>query len=98
MPLSPLLFAPEAYGIWRAQIEDAPELMWQPILERFRGGAGVSAPDYVAAWESLARVRRKWYSNLVCRYWVFVMACKPCANSLAVKLSQVLCMSLAMQK
>ena len=53
MELSPLLFAPEAYGIWRAQIEDAPELMWKPMLDRFRGGADVSAPDYVAAWESL---------------------------------------------
>ena len=68
MPLSPALFAPEAYGIWRAQIEDAPELMWQPILERFRGGAGVSAPDYVAAWESLARVRRKWIKEVVGGY------------------------------
>ncbi|TYP69026.1 aspartyl-tRNA(Asn)/glutamyl-tRNA(Gln) amidotransferase subunit A [Stutzerimonas stutzeri] len=68
MALSPQLFAPEAYGIWRAQIEDAPELMWQPILERFRGGAGVSAPDYVAAWESLARVRRKWIKEVVGGY------------------------------
>ncbi|MFL2778540.1 MAG: amidase [Paracoccus marcusii] len=68
MALSPQLFAPEAYGIWRAQIEDAPELMWQPILERFRGGAGVSAPEYVAAWESLARVRRKWIKEVVGGY------------------------------
>ena len=68
MALSPQLFAPEAYGIWRAQIEDAPELMWQPILERFRGGAGVSAPDYVAAWESAARVRRKWIKEVVGGY------------------------------
>lgn len=60
MKLAPVLFAPEAYGIWRAQIEDAPELMWTPILERFRGGAEVSAPDYVAGWESLARLRREW--------------------------------------
>ncbi|WP_411838205.1 amidase [Paracoccus sp. ME4] len=64
MALSPQLFAPEAYGIWRAQIEDAPELMWPPILERFRGGADVSGPDYVAAWESLARIRRKWVKEV----------------------------------
>lgn len=68
MALSPQLFAPEAYGIWRAQIEDAPELMWSPILERFRGGAEVSAPDYVAAWESLARIRRKWIKEVVGGY------------------------------
>lgn len=64
MALSPQLFAPEAYGIWRAQIEDAPELMWQPILERFRGGAEISAMDYVAGWESLARIRRKWVKEI----------------------------------
>lgn len=68
MALSPQLFAPEAYGIWRAQIEDAPELMWPPILERFRGGAEVSGPDYVAAWESLARIRRKWVKEVTGGY------------------------------
>lgn len=64
MPLSPALFSPEAYGIWRAQIEDAPELMWKPILDRFRSGADVSAPDYVSAWESLVRIRRKWIKEV----------------------------------
>ncbi|MCZ0960151.1 amidase [Paracoccus benzoatiresistens] len=64
MPLSSALFAPEAYGIWRAQIEDAPELMWKPILDRFRSGAEVSASDYVAAWESLVRIRRKWVKEV----------------------------------
>ena len=64
MALSPQLFAPEAYGIWRAQIEDAPELMWTPILDRFRSGADVGAPDYVAAWESLVRIRRKWVKEV----------------------------------
>ncbi|MDO5648594.1 amidase [Paracoccus sp. (in: a-proteobacteria)] len=65
MALSPHLFAPEAYGIWRAQIEDAPELMWPPILTRFRGGADISAADYVAAWESLTRIRRKWVKQAI---------------------------------
>lgn len=60
MALSPTLFAPEAYAIWRAQIEDAPELMHPPILERFRGGRDVLATDYIAAWEDLARLRADW--------------------------------------
>ena len=64
MDLSPDLFSPEAYGIWRAQIEDAPELMHPPILERFRGGAGVSAADYVAGWETLTRLRQEWAGTL----------------------------------
>ncbi|KGJ03358.1 aspartyl-tRNA(Asn)/glutamyl-tRNA(Gln) amidotransferase subunit A [Paracoccus halophilus] len=58
--LSPTLFAPEAYGIWRDQIEDAPELMYPPILERFRGGRQISGPDYVAAWEQLHLLRADW--------------------------------------
>ncbi|AUH33469.1 amidase [Paracoccus tegillarcae] len=62
MALSPLLFAPEAYGIWRDQIEAAPEVMHPPILERFRGGAEVSAPDYVSAWEALVRLRQEWHA------------------------------------
>lgn len=64
LALSPVLFAPEAYGIWSAQIEDAPELMWKPVLERFRGGAEISAMEYVAGWESLTRIRRKWVKEV----------------------------------
>ena len=62
--LSPTLFAPEAYGLWRDQIEAAPEAMHPPILERFRGGKEVSAPDFVAAWESLVRYRREWAAEM----------------------------------
>ncbi|MBB1491189.1 amidase [Paracoccus sp. MC1854] len=58
--LSPTLFASEAYGLWRDQIEAAPELMYPPILERFRGGREVSAADYVAGWERLFHLRQDW--------------------------------------
>lgn len=77
MPLSDALFAPEAYGIWRAQIEDAPELMWGPILDRFRGGAGTGAPDYVAAWESLVRIRRKWIREVASRHDAILLPTVP---------------------
>ncbi|MCQ0969481.1 amidase family protein (plasmid) [Paracoccus sp. TK19116] len=60
LDLSPTLFAPEAYAIWREQIEAAPDLMHPPILARFRGGKDVSAPDYVAGWEKLYRLRAEW--------------------------------------
>ncbi|WP_112873145.1 amidase [Paracoccus endophyticus] len=60
LALSPTLFAPEAYGIWRDQIEAAPELMFPPMLDRFRGGQTVGAADYVAGWETLARLRADW--------------------------------------
>lgn len=59
-PLAAQLFAPEAYGTWRDVIEAAPERMFPEILERFRGGAAVSAPDHVAAWQAVRRARAAW--------------------------------------
>ncbi|MEO0359134.1 MAG: amidase family protein, partial [Pseudomonadota bacterium] len=51
--LSGTLFAPEAYGTWKSTIESNPDKMFPEILARFRGGADVSAPDYIAAWQAL---------------------------------------------
>ena len=55
--LSPTLFAPEAYGLWREHIEADPEAMHPPILARFRSGRAVSAADYIAGWDRLDRLR-----------------------------------------
>lgn len=55
--LSPILFAAEAYGTWKDAIEAAPEKMYGPICDRFRGGKDVSAPDWVAGWQALDRFR-----------------------------------------
>ena len=60
LALSGVLFAPEAYGLWKDVIEAAPEKMYPLILERFRGGAQVLAADYVKAWDDLARYRSAW--------------------------------------
>lgn len=60
MDLARFLFTPEAYGIWGATIEAAPQLMFAPILERFRAGAAVGAADYVAGWRRLHELRRIW--------------------------------------
>lgn len=60
MPLSPTLFAPEAYGVWREAIEAAPERMFHEILSRFRGGRDVPAADYVAGWRRLDALRRDY--------------------------------------
>ena len=74
--LAPTLFAPEAYGIWRDQIEDAPELMYPPILERFRGGRDITAADYVAGWEELNRLRADW-SLLVAGFDAVILPTAP---------------------
>lgn len=64
LALAPSLFAPEAYGLWADVIEAAPGRMYPPILERFRGGQAVSAPEYVAAWRRLEALRREWAAEV----------------------------------
>ena len=58
-----ILFSAEAYGTWGAEIEANPDLMFEPILERFRGGADFKAADYVAAWQDLERLRTAYLSR-----------------------------------
>ena len=60
MALSGPLYAPEAYGLWKDQIEANPDVMYPLVLKRFRAGEGFSAPDYVAAWDALERHRAAW--------------------------------------
>ena len=57
MPLSGVLFAGQAYGLWKRQIEAAPHKMYRQILERFRAGARFSAPDYAEAMQKLLALR-----------------------------------------
>lgn len=64
MDLAGILFAAEAYGTWKTRIEAAPDKMFAPILERFRGGARVSAPDFVAGWQRLDRLREIWRAEM----------------------------------
>lgn len=64
MPLSPALFSGEAYGLWRDVIEAAPDKMFAPIRERFRGGKAISAADYVAGWHKLEGLRAAWQARV----------------------------------
>lgn len=57
LPLAAQVFASEGYGIWRDAIEAEPDAMYHEVRERFRGGAEVSAPDYIAAWRQIDRHR-----------------------------------------
>ena len=60
LSLSPCLFAGEAYGMWRDEIEARPDVMFGHVRERFRAGAGFSAPDFVDAWRRLDALRSTW--------------------------------------
>ena len=60
MGLAQIIYAPEAYGTWKAHIEANPEAMFPPVRERFRGGRDHLAADYVAAWQRLEGLRRAY--------------------------------------
>ena len=60
MPLSPKMFAVDAYAQWKDVIEADPSLMYDQSLERFRSGAAVSGVDYLQAWMKLRKLRKVW--------------------------------------
>ena len=60
MALAGQVFPPEAYGTWMHMIEANPDVMFGPVRERFRAGANVSGPDFVAAWQALDRYRAEY--------------------------------------
>ena len=67
MDLSSLVFSPEAYGTWKDLIEQNPDKMHAPVLERFRSGQSVSGPTYVKAWQKLEHLREQ-YTNMVSQF------------------------------
>lgn len=56
-------FSSEAYAVWGEEIEAAPELMFAPVRERFRGGAVFSATDYLRAWTRLEALRARYLED-----------------------------------
>ena len=60
MALAAPIFAAETWGTWSDVIEAAPEKMFPPILDRFRGGRDVTGAAYVAATRRLADLRRAY--------------------------------------
>ncbi|MEP2530269.1 amidase family protein [Shimia sp.] len=64
MELTGVLYTSEAYGEWREEIEEAPHLMFDQILERFRAGLSFAGPDYVAGWNRLNEFRQRWSARV----------------------------------
>ncbi len=60
MGLAPVLFATEAYGLWKEVIEARPGTLYGPVEDRFRGGAAFSGVEFVQGWERLKRLRRAY--------------------------------------
>ena len=53
----------EAYAEWRDVIEASPDIMYEEILQRFRGGRDVLAADYLKASRDLEVFRRKYFNK-----------------------------------
>lgn len=60
LDLSGVIYTPECYAQWRDLIEAQPDLVFAPILERFRAGRDHLATDYLAAWAALEHHRAEY--------------------------------------
>ncbi|MFV0474874.1 MAG: amidase, partial [Pikeienuella sp.] len=58
------LFAGEAWAEWGEEIEKKGDLMFPPVRERFKGGASVSAADYIRGWKRLRALRAEWAARV----------------------------------
>ncbi len=63
LSLSAPIYTPETYAQWRDLIEAAPDLMFPPVLARFRAGRDVSAVDHLAAWSRLHALRAEYLAQ-----------------------------------
>ena len=63
LALSAVIYTPECYAVWRDLIEAAPDVMFAPVLERFRSGRDHLATDYIAAWDALMRHRASYLAQ-----------------------------------
>lgn len=76
MSFSSKLYSGEAYGLWRDVIEAAPDKMYAPIRDRFRLGAEVTAPDFVAHWSRVEAIRAQ-YDAVAARYDAVILPTAP---------------------
>lgn len=60
MALAGVLFGAECYGIWGAMLEANPQIVFPPVLARFRSGAEYKAHEYVRAWRRLEALRAEY--------------------------------------
>lgn len=54
------LYTADSWAWWRERIEADPEAMFPQIYERISAGQEVKAADYIAAWNTLRRIRATW--------------------------------------
>lgn len=60
VPLGPVLFPHEAWQEWGAIIEKKPELMFEPVRNRFLAGKSVTKNAYEEAWQKMIGLRKRY--------------------------------------
>lgn len=62
--LGPVMFPYEAYQQWGEAIEQAPEKMFAPVLERFRGGVSVTSNENNNAHKRMMELRTNYLERI----------------------------------
>ncbi len=60
LDLAGALFTAEAWAIWGEEIDARPDLVFQPVRDRFRSGEGYPAAAVIRAWRRLREIRAIW--------------------------------------
>jgi len=61
--LGPILFPYEAWQNWGEQIEARPEMMFEPVRNRFYAGKDISREQYENAWNWMMEIREIYHAK-----------------------------------
>jgi len=64
LPLGPILFPYEAWQRWGEAIEAQPDLMFEPIRNRFGSGKDVTREQYDLAWAEMMEMRSSFNKRI----------------------------------
>ena len=62
--LGPVLFPFEAWQVWGEKIEAQPDLMFEPIRNRFMAGKNTTREQYEKAWNAMINMRETYYAQV----------------------------------
>ena len=60
LPLGPILFPYEAWQEWGEEIEAQPDLMFEPVRNRFCSGKDLTREQYDTAWSAMMELRNSY--------------------------------------
>ncbi|MEO0328657.1 MAG: amidase family protein [Pseudomonadota bacterium] len=64
LPLGPILFPYEAWQEWGDAIEAQPDLMFEPVRNRFMSGKGLTKDEYDQASNTMHEIRKRFNAKL----------------------------------